>query len=211
MNKNQNGIKNPNYKDGKCVDTRCIDCNKKIHPQATRCRLCEDKHHSELMKGKISKIKGIRYKIYYCKICNTEIMQETSKRSGMCVKCWYEFLSKNKDKHPRFGHIMKPTWIKYSGTWMRSNWEMVFAQYLDKQKIKWQYEPKTFNLGNTTYTPDFYLPEINIYIEVKGYKSDIFKNKIKLFYLKFSGIHLEVIDKERLIQLKLINKRGDKI
>lgn len=213
MNKNQKGKNNPNYRHGNnCQDKKCLDCGKKgIHLQATRCPKCEDKNHSELMKGKPSKLKGVRYKIYYCKICKTEIMQETSKRSGLCKKCHIEFLRNHKEKHPRFGHHMKPNFVKYKNLWFRSNWEVAYAKYLDKNNIQWLYESKTFDLGETTYTPDFYLPATDEYIEVKGYKSDIFKKKINLFYLKYGEIKIGILDKIKLMSLRLINKRGDLI
>ena len=85
----------------------------------------------------------------------------------------------------------------------------MYAKYLDKQNTKWQYESKTFDLGNTTYTPDFYLSKIKKYIEVKGYKSEVFKNKFKLFKKLYPRMKIEIVDKCKLLKLKLINKRGD--
>ena len=87
---------------------------------------------------------------------------------------------------------------KYKNTWMRSSYELKFAKYLDKQGIKWQYEPKAFDLGTTTYRPDFYLPTKNIYIEVKGYWTEEAKNKFELFKKIFSNIKIIVVDKETL-------------
>ena len=60
--------------------------------------------------------------------------------------------------------------FKYKNIWMRSTWEISFAKWCDKNKILWEYEKKSFNLGkNCTYTPDFYLFNYDKYIEVKGY------------------------------------------
>jgi len=51
--------------------------------------------------------------------------------------------------------------------------EREFAKILDFYRIKWQYEPKTFPLefdedGNATlsFTPDFYLSGMDLYIEL---------------------------------------------
>ncbi len=51
--------------------------------------------------------------------------------------------------------------------------ELEFARILDFYCIKWQYEPKTFELawddkGKATFcfTPDFYLPELDLFIEL---------------------------------------------
>ncbi|MDP8955395.1 MAG: hypothetical protein M3N24_00320 [Actinomycetota bacterium] len=51
--------------------------------------------------------------------------------------------------------------------------ERQFAQLLDFYQIEWQYEPRSFDLewdkeGNVIkrFTPDFYLPAYNVYIEI---------------------------------------------
>jgi hypothetical protein len=58
---------------------------------------------------------------------------------------------------------------EYKGIKMRSKFEAKFAYFLDKLNIKWVYEPKTFLLASGDfYKPDFYLTELNIWIETKG-------------------------------------------
>jgi len=51
--------------------------------------------------------------------------------------------------------------------------ERQFAQLLDFYRIEWEYEPRSFDLehdaeGNVTqrFTPDFYLPAFDLYIEI---------------------------------------------
>jgi predicted nuclease of restriction endonuclease-like RecB superfamily len=63
---------------------------------------------------------------------------------------------------------------------LKSGWEEAFAKWCDRNKTKWLYESKTFNLGETTYTPDFYLSESDTYIEIKGFWRDDAKKK---FYI----------------------------
>jgi hypothetical protein len=55
----------------------------------------------------------------------------------------------------------------------RSGWEANVARILTLQNREWQYEPTTFwfesiKRGTTSYKPDFFLPQENKYIEVKG-------------------------------------------
>ena len=74
--------------------------------------------------------------------------------------------------------------------------EKVFADSLTAKKIKWVYQPKRFDLGNTTYTPDFFLPSKKMYVEVVGshgaFKRGILKiNRLKQLYPK---IKLLVLD-----------------
>lgn len=72
----------------------------------------------------------------------------------------------------------------YKNIKFRSGWEAEVAQRLDDAGILWEYEKHRFNVEtgkelippqrqhspkHTVYIPDFYLPEFNIYLEVKGW------------------------------------------
>ncbi len=53
----------------------------------------------------------------------------------------------------------------------RSQLETQWARFFDASGLKYQFEPKTFTLLlGKTYTPDFYLPILNAYIEIKPMK-----------------------------------------
>lgn len=84
--------------------------------------------------------------------------------------------------------------------------EKEFAKILDFYRIKWQYEPKTFPLefddegkAISSFTPDFYLPELDLFIELTTLNQSLVTKKnrkikkikelypevnIKLFYKK---------------------------
>lgn len=62
---------------------------------------------------------------------------------------------------------------KVSSTAFAHPSERVAAQILDFYRVEWEYEPTTFPLewdrqGNvlTSFSPDFYLPEFDLYIEL---------------------------------------------
>ena len=58
---------------------------------------------------------------------------------------------------------------EYGGTTFRSRLEADWAMTLDGAQIKWQYEPEAITLpSGTVYIPDFWLPEIGVWLEVKG-------------------------------------------
>jgi hypothetical protein len=58
----------------------------------------------------------------------------------------------------------------YKGAPLRSSYELRVAQAFDVLGMRWVYEPKRFDLnGVGTYLPDFYLPDEEMYVEVKGY------------------------------------------
>lgn len=71
--------------------------------------------------------------------------------------------------------------IEYNGIVLDGSWEIEVAKYLDSNNIKWERPDTGFEYfwenSNHIYYPDFYLPEYNIYIEVKGFerKRDIYK------------------------------------
>lgn len=61
---------------------------------------------------------------------------------------------------------------EYNGIMMRSGWETEFAGELDTRGIAWQYEPQTFKMQTNEghyvrYTPDFFLPNAEVYVEIK--------------------------------------------
>jgi len=97
-----------------------------------------------------------------------------------------------------FGKTPKYERIRYNNIWMRSSYEIKFAYFLDLSGYKWLYEPKTFNLGNTTYTPDFYLPNFNCYIEIKGYWYKGSKERFNLFKKLYPKIKIEVLTEPEL-------------
>ena len=53
---------------------------------------------------------------------------------------------------------------------IRSRFEFEFAQYLAKNKIKYEYEKDKFRyiVPIKSYTPDFYLKDYGFYLELKG-------------------------------------------
>ena len=68
---------------------------------------------------------------------------------------------------------------------MDSTWEVACARRLDELGIRWIRDPK-MKLGYVTrgrrkrnYVPDFYLPDLDVYIEVKGYWTDAARHKMK--------------------------------
>jgi len=161
-------------------------------------------------------IDGRCSKIYYCKEknCNKEItIMSAIYGKGRCKSCAKKgklnpiqsgknnpnFGNGDKMKgknNPMFGKIAHHSKkIKYKKILMRSSWEMAYAKYLDKLGIKWLYESKTFDLGDCTYTPDFYLPEQNKYIEIKGWWRNNDKRKFKLFIKKYPNKNIIVLMK----------------
>jgi len=200
------GLLSHGFKHGETlIESNCIDCNKELSKLAhyygsILCRSCAAKHRKSNLKGSNNPSwKGGKPK---CLDCSKEL---TDRRAKRCHSC--ETKRKHKEgiinisgkNHYMFGKIAHHGKCgTYKGIWMRSSYELNFAIWLDKQNIKWLYESKTFDLGKTTYTPDFYLPEFNLYIEVKGWWRDDAKYKFNLFKQIYCGERIKVLEKEEL-------------
>ena len=65
---------------------------------------------------------------------------------------------------------------KYKEHYADSSWEVYMMEYFDANEIiferKCGYFKYTFQGKERKYFPDFFLPEYDIYVEVKGYKTD---------------------------------------
>lgn len=100
-----------------------------------------------------------------------------------------------------------PCWGKagiHAGVKMRClNSEGVFAQDCDGAGIKWQYEPRRFRLSWCSYRPDFYLPEFDIWVEIKGYPEmpGQWKRKVTTFRQE-TGKTLVVVFQHELSSLR---------
>lgn len=71
------------------------------------------------------------------------------------------------DPNDGFG-TLRGNFVRYANVIMRSSWEAKFAHLCDQEHILWEFEPRTFQFDNgQRYTPDFYLPEYNIFVEIK--------------------------------------------
>lgn len=62
---------------------------------------------------------------------------------------------------------IKPIETIYNGYRFRSRLEARWAVFFDTGKIKYEYEPEGFETEAGRYLPDFYLPELDTYVEVK--------------------------------------------
>lgn len=71
--------------------------------------------------------------------------------------------------------LAKKMHINYKNIDLHGSWELKYAMYLDKFNIKWIRNKNTFDYffdgKNRKYTPDFYLPDTDEYVEIKGYKT----------------------------------------
>lgn len=169
---------------------------------------------SELKKGK----RLVDYVIKECPICHKifEMPPWLAKTNKVHCSPKCKGIAYRGENSPQYGKVNHGVGQWYKTThcemWLRSQWEYVVALYLDKQEKTWKYEPKAFPITidgkKATYTPDFYLVDDDLYIEVKGWWRSTYLAKHKAFREAYPDIKIEVWDKTKLLELNLITKKG---
>jgi len=90
---------------------------------------------------------------------------------------------------------------------MRSGWERLLAEYLDRRGYDWDYEPFSISLPDgSAYVPDFVLPPDNCIFEVKGYMTADGERKIQ--QARLMGYHVVIFDQKALKRLGILTSSG---
>jgi hypothetical protein len=114
------------------------------------------------------------------------------------------------EQNPHYGkpmaHVHGDYYTHPDGTtiWLRSSYEVRVADVLTEFRIPWEYEPIRFTLDGTgmTYCPDFFLPEQEIYLEVKGWMRDYDRIKLEKFFELYPNIKLRILYKSDILELE---------
>jgi len=209
------GTKNGHYKNGIwTTKNHCPICRKEILPSSKMCRSCSTKNQLKInnhlaiynldRKGKNHPMFGRTLSdLTKQKISNkhkNKVLTEAHKKK---ISKKMKGTRKGKD-NPMFNKVTTSKRGNYNGIYMRSSWEIAYAKYLDKNNIKWQYEPEHFEIEDTCYTPDFYLPKQDLYIEIKGWWRDNAKKRFELFKQIYSEKKIQVLMKPELQKLGVL-------
>ncbi len=155
-------------------------------------------------------IKSHRYKAGFVMPVE-EKEKRSSKRSEQNKQPWSEVKKHNHREAMKLAVINNPEsyssgnrgrvkQLMYKGFKLHGRWELIFAEWCDLNRISWEKNTKYFYYnwnGERKYFPDFYLKDLGVYIEVKGYKTDRDDAKWKQFPEK-----LFVIQKQQIEEIK---------
>ena len=83
-----------------------------------------------------------------------------------------------------------------------SRWEANIARLFNFLGINWEYQTKTFDLCSQNYTPDFYLPDRNAYVEVKNFLWKYSKIRDRKFRKIYPNIKLILLLKKNYLKLE---------
>lgn len=101
------------------------------------------------------------------------------------------------DWHTKFRNDIKAIPTEYNGTKFKSRLEANTAYFFDNMNWEWKYEPQSYLLPNGQhFWPDFYLPKLNVWAEVKGddrFYPFIWSEKCNLFKKMVTSVREEFI------------------
>jgi hypothetical protein len=106
----------------------------------------------------------------------------------------------------------KRFWSKELHQYVRSSWEVDIIRILDLLDIKYMYEPRRFYFRKEreSYLPDLYIPEYDVWIEIKGWMDKRSRRRCDLF-MKYhkdkSFIILEQVEYECILKEPILLKR----
>jgi hypothetical protein len=164
----------------------CRHCNKPImtklgHNQFYCSRSC---HYAHKLANNSGRLKT-------CCICDKPFEIDPEKRGYFrktCSEiCLLKLIGQNSSANPNCGaraHFKGSHRPEYQGIQMDSSWEVSLARWLDRSNIAWIRSRSGYfrwvdQTGkNRRYTPDFYLPALNCYVDTKNeylLKVDAFK------------------------------------
>lgn len=122
--------------------------------------------------------------------------KETDERIALSSKKISNSVNERVKRNEWHKSLGKKKRVEYKRIMLDSSWEVIVAEYLDKNNIEWEQPTNGFDyiLDGVThkYYPDFYIPSIDKYIEVKGYerRKDLVKYKVvdNLILIKYKEI-----------------------
>ena len=135
-----------------------------------------------------------------CEICKKIFECLETKLKRFCSRnCQYSAQSAGLVKLPTNGRAGYRTDLPKNMRF-KSSFEADYARYCNFIGKKFEYEPSTFEITLNNgkikrYTPDFYLPEFNLYVETKAKRKDRkFEGNLEsLSILKKEGLNIEVV------------------
>ncbi|WP_166397280.1 hypothetical protein [Rubrobacter marinus] len=84
----------------------------------------------------------------------------------------HDVSGKNNPMHGKPPGHGRREYVAHLDAWVRSSWEATVARALLSLGVPHEYERHRIVLGERTYLPDFYLPDSDVYIEVKGWANE---------------------------------------
>ena len=167
----------PSQKRSYC-SRKCQNESKKIARIERKCECC-----GNIFEGKPSDLN-----VYFC---SRECFHKAGREIKTCITCKKQFEIKKSDNHIQRCsrqcqfvdqsngkiklHLNGRTGYRIDlgmKDYFKSALEADFARFLEYFGIQYLYENKTFITNKGAYTPDFFLPDLNLFVELKGVENN---------------------------------------
>lgn len=166
------GSSNGQWKGGNT--NRCAKCQAPIYKykNVTHCSACSYERKKQ---------QNAKRATQHCPVCKELFMPAT--KSGKYYRktcsqiCAAKLISEKSRNNPNCGaraHYIRSQRQVYKGCKMDSTWEVILAQWMDLENIKWIRSRNIFFYWTDDdglrrkYFPDFYLPDLDIYVDTKN-------------------------------------------
>lgn len=175
---------------------RSIESRKKTADSLKKVYAEIKKNKPEIKKTeRLKKVKSVR--VSNCVVCKQIIIGKRKTCGDACYSKFCSLLTRGK-----FGgntDINRPGVDSFGNKfYFDSSWEVILAEDLTRNNILW-FRPKRFILSNGRgYTPDFYIPAYNIYIDPKAKRPNYYRNSI---------LKIEMFEKEYLTKCLVISNK----
>lgn len=144
-----------------------------------------------------------------CPVCKKSYRPERLNQKCCSFNCFKKLFIGRRPFHSKGGKR-----IDLDGQYFRSIWEANYARYLNYLGMKWEYEPQTFKYpyvrtGPKSYLPDFYLPDVDVYVEIKGWEQPRDLLRMERFDYYYPGFVVKYINSKTYHNLERMF--GDKV
>lgn len=140
--------------------------NSKLHSSNTK---------QKIKESLVGRVYPLRRKTYKCVVCGKKLRKYG--KYSLCKECYHKSelcslsLKGKTGGYRKGGGRSKGGY--YKEAYFDSQFEIDVAIFLDEHNILWKRNTKRFYFSwkgkETYYIPDFYFPEIDVYLETKGY------------------------------------------
>ena len=191
-------------KNSKFCSRQCKDQHKKKQVKVIKCPCCGTEFEAKRGKKycsrkcylKENKIERVQLK---CEYCGTQYEKPKNRQTKYCGKsCQMAAQSSGLSEIPSNGRMgfrrdLNPNYF------FKSSLEADYARWCDATGKKYIYEHKTFTVQydgrDKKYTPDFYHPDEDRYVETKAIRRDrkFNSNLLAADLLKEQGVNIDVV------------------
>lgn len=126
--------------------------------------------------------------------CKKKFLKERWKKTRFCSNACSMHVIGSRPTSPKAARAKAGVRIDINPpTYFYSRWEANMARLFNHFRIKWIHQPASFDLGGQIYTPDFFLPDYDMYIEIKNFLGEYSKERDRKFRERYPEICLRLL------------------